>query len=169
MFLTWHRPQLHKREPSRLEQNTNQRLTGHRHSPTQARQTHSGPVHSAGRNHLALRGRGRTSAVTLAAAEEKRPRAGRTGKLKCGNHFHVGVCGVFVCVCHLFLRVSWSRYTGSGWRPTGCTTGAASKPAWDWSATAVPVSDLRSARRVQNTNTDCPHNTGLLAGRREER
>lgn len=35
-------------------------------------------------------------------------------------------------------------------------------PCGDWSATAVLVSALRSASRVQNTNTNCPHNTGLI-------
>ncbi|KAI9539578.1 hypothetical protein NQZ68_005660 [Dissostichus eleginoides] len=34
-----------QREPSRLEQNTNQRLTGHSHSPHQAWLSHSGPAH----------------------------------------------------------------------------------------------------------------------------
>ena len=36
---------------------------------------------------------------------------------------------------------------------------------WDWSVTTMLVSALRSASRVQNTNTNCPHNTGLLSDR----
>lgn len=35
----------------------------------------------------------------------------------------------------------------------------------DWSGTAMLVSALRSASRVQNTNTNCPHNIGLLSER----
>lgn len=44
----------------------------------------------------------------------------------------------------------------------GNMAGAESKPAWDWSATAMLVSALRSASRVQNTNTNGPQNTGLF-------
>lgn len=44
----------------------------------------------------------------------------------------------------------------------GNMAGAESKPAWDWSATAMLVSALRSASRVQNTNTNGPRNTGLF-------
>lgn len=44
----------------------------------------------------------------------------------------------------------------------GNMAGAVSKPVWDWSATAMLVSALRSASRVQNTNTNGPQNTGLF-------
>lgn len=149
-----------QREPSRLEQNTNQRLTGHNHSPHQrAGRT---PAHVA------------RTCSTFYFPQSRMDECfdfschpGEVGKLKMRGLLHEFVC-FCVCVCAPpVLSVSFSRYSGSAWWEMGCKTGAKSKPVLDWSETAMLASALRSASRVQNTNTNCPHNTGLLSDRRE--
>lgn len=117
-----------QREPSRLEQNTNQRLTGHSHSPhqrdgrTPAQSTHI-PV-----PRFTSYSQGWMNALILAATQEKLAQAG-TGKLKMRGPLNECVCVCFLCVCvPPVLSVSFSRYTMSGWWETGCKPGAESKP-----------------------------------------
>lgn len=66
-----------------------------------------------------------------------------------------------VCVCHLCFRkqIQWGSMMGNPEQ---------NPHKRDWSATAMLVSALRSASRVQNTNTNCPPITGLLSDRREK-
>ena len=66
----------------------------------------------------------------------------------------VYVC-MCVCVCHLCRCMMGNKLqTWSGSQPRGL--------GWDCHATSA----LRSSSRVQNTNTNCPHNTGLLSDRK---
>jgi len=87
-----------QREPSRLEQNTNQRLTGHSHSPhqrdgrTPAQSTHI-PV-----PRFTSYSQGWMNALILAATQEKLAQAG-TGKLKMRGPLNECVCVFSMCVC----------------------------------------------------------------------
>lgn len=154
-----------QREPSRLEQNTNQRLTGHSHSPhqrdgrTPAQSTHI-PV-----PRFTSYSQGWMNALILAATQEKLAQAG-TGKLKMRGPLNECVCVFSMCVCHLCFQ--WASadilWVDDGKQAANLEQ---NRSLWDWSVTAMLVSALRSASRVQNTNTNCPHNTGLLSDRRE--
>lgn len=136
-----------RKEPSRLEQNTNQRLTEHNHSPHQ----HGGraPVHFT-----QLR-------VFFPTVRDEWMHLKSWPKW--GGALHK-----WMCLC----RQLWKEWE------SGCKYGVKNtkrkkppkhaKPRQDWSATAMLASALRSASRVQNTNTNCPHNTGLLSDSREE-
>lgn len=135
-----------QREPSRLEQNTNQRLTGHSHSPHQ-RGCHT-PAQSTPPWSTFYFPQSRMDECFDFSCHPGEVGPGRDWQAENEGTF-TWVC-VSLCVCvPPVLSVSFSRYTGSGWWETGCKPGAESKPAWDWSATAMPVSALRSASRVQ--------------------
>ncbi|KAM7371641.1 hypothetical protein PAMP_008859 [Pampus punctatissimus] len=100
------------------------------------------------------------NALILAATQEKLARAG-TGKLKMWGPLHECVCMCFsVCVCHLCFQRASADTLGvdDGKQAANLEQ---NQSLWDWSVTAMLLSALRSASRVQNTNTNCPHNTGL--------
>lgn len=151
-----------QREPSRLEQNTNQRLTGHSHSPHQrGARTPAQCTRPGSTFHFPLSGDGWM--LWFFSCHPGQAGPGRDWQAQSDGTF------AWVCVCVRAppaLSLGFSRCTGSGRWERGCEPGAESKPAWDWSVTAMLVSALRSASRVQNTNTNCPHNTGLLSDRR---
>lgn len=136
-----------QREPSRLEENTNQRLTGHSHSPhqrgspTPAQLTLPAP-------HFTSRCWGWIDGWMdehLAATQEK-----------FGWHvWNKRTMFIPVCMCHLCRCTMGNRLqTWSGFQPMGLEC--------DCHVTSA----LRSSSRVQNTNTKCPHNTGLLSDRK---
>jgi len=87
-----------QREPSRLEQNTNQRLTGHSHSPHQRDGHTPAQFDAIPAPRFTSYSQGWMNALILAATQEKLARAG-TGKLKMRGPLHECVCVCFLCVC----------------------------------------------------------------------